>query len=473
MLSNTINRPIHILYVEDDLPSGRLVRSIAETEGYSVQVVTTGQAFLKMLAEEKPDLLLVDLHLPDASGLDLLAKARLRLPEAPVIVVTASSSVHDVIKAMKGGATDYLTKPVEHQRLVVSLRNAAKIMWQQQDLSNLRSDLKETYKLEHMVGSAGAMERVRDMIRQAAPSDATVLITGESGTGKELVAKALHYASPRVGKAFVDVNCAALTETLIESELFGHERGAFTSAFSRRRGKFEQANGGSIFLDEIGDMPLATQAKMLRVLQERSFERVGGEERIKVNVRVICATNHDLEVAVKKGAFRLDLLYRINTLVIDLPPLRERKGDVPELARHFLAVEGRSGKYPARAISEAAMVALCQHDWPGNVRELQNAIGRALTVCTEEEIQLFHLPPALLRAAPLPVPQAIVDPTRGNAGTRNLVEAVEQFERAIIISALEKHDWNKTRAAHALQVTRRIFAYKMQNLGIDKTLREN
>src|SRR5918994_4476718 len=220
MLSNTINRPIHILYVEDDLPSGRLVRSIAETEGYSVRVVTTGQGFLKALGEEKPDLLLIDLHLPDALGLDLLAKARRRLPEAPVIVVTASSSVHDVIKAMKGGATDYLTKPVDHQRLVVSLGNAAKIMCQQQDLSNLRSDLKETYKLEHMIGSSGAMARVRDMIRQAAPSDATVLITGESGTGKELVAKALHYASRRAAKPFVDVNCAAMTETLIESELF-------------------------------------------------------------------------------------------------------------------------------------------------------------------------------------------------------------------------------------------------------------
>ena len=467
-----MNPPIHILYAEDDPPSGRLVQSIAHSEGYSVKVVSTGQAFVGAL-EEKPDLLLLDLHLPDASGLDLLAKARVRLPEAPVIVLTASNLVDHVVKALKGGATDYLTKPVDHQRLVVSLANAVKIMRQQQDLNKLRSELKETYKVEHMIGDSLAMARVRDLIRQTGPSDATVLIAGESGVGKELVARALHYASHRVGKPFVDVNCAALTETLIESELFGHERGAFTSAIARRRGKFEQANGGSVFLDEIGDMPLPTQAKMLRVLQERSFERVGGEDRITVNVRVICATNQNLEQAVQKGSFRLDLLYRINTIVIDVPPLRERKSDIPDLARHFLATESRLGKYPAQAISEAAMMALCQHNWPGNVRELQNAIGRALTTCNDEEIQPSHLPPAVLRASSVAASGAAQDAESRSGATPNLVEAVEQFERALIISALEKHDWNKTRAANALQVTRRILAYKIQNLGIDKSSQDS
>ena len=462
-MSGATSQGIHILYAEDDLPSGRLVQSIAETEGYSVKVVTTGQEFLRSLVENKPDLLLLDLNLPDAFGLDLLAKARLRLPEAPVIVVTASSSVDDVVKALKGGAVDYLTKPVDHQRLVVSLANAVKIMRQQQDITKLRSELKETYKLEHMIGSSPAMARVRELVRQAAPSDATVLIMGESGTGKELVARALHYASPRIGRPFVDVNCAALTETLIESELFGHERGAFTSAISRRRGKFEQAHGGSLFLDEIGDMPPATQAKMLRVLQERSFQRVGGEEKISVNVRVICATNQKLEEAVKKGSFRLDLFYRINLFVIEVPPLRERPSDIPELAQHFLAAANRSGRYSAQALSDAALMALCRHTWPGNVRELQNAIERALTVCNEEEIQPVHLPPTLLRA--LPSPQQAIE---SNTGNQNLVESVEHFERAIILAALEKCDWNKTRAASALGVTRRILSYKMQNLGIDR-----
>ena len=460
------NGVVQILYAEDDLPSGRLVRSIAETEGYSVKVVMTGQQFLKALAEDRPDLILLDLHLPDASGLDLLAKARFQLPEAPVIVVTASNSVEDVVKALKGGAIDYLTKPVDIQRMIVSLANASKIARQQQDLVKLRSELKDTYKLEHMIGNSPAMEQVRDLIRQSAPSEATVLIAGESGTGKELVARALHYASARVSRPFVDVNCAALTETLIESELFGHERGAFTSAVSRRRGKFEQAHGGSIFLDEIGDMPLSTQAKMLRVLQERSFQRVGGEEKITVNVRVICATNHNLEEAVKRGLFRMDLFYRINLMVIDVPPLRDRKSDIPELARHFLALASRSGKHLAQAISDSALAALCAHEWPGNVRELQNAIQRAATVCNEEEIQPSHLPPAVLRVSQ-PLPQAVRENV--SLGNKGLIEAVEEFERGIITAALEKCDWNKTHAAMKLGVTRRILSYKMQNLGIDKS----
>jgi transcriptional regulator with PAS, ATPase and Fis domain len=336
------------------------------------------------------------------------------------------------------------------------------MLQQQRDLNKLRSEVRETYKVEHMIGSSPEMERVRDLILQAAPTDSTVLITGESGTGKELVARALHYASPRVGKPFVDINCAALTETLIESELFGHERGAFTSALSRRRGKFEQADAGSIFLDEIGDMPLSTQAKILRVLQERSFERVGGEAKINVNVRVICATNKNLETCVESGTFRLDLFYRINLFVIELPPLRERKADIPELAQHFLTTGCRSGKCRAQGISDAALEVLSQHSWPGNIRELQNAIERALTVCDEDEIQPAHLPPALFRR-----PSAQPATTEG-AGRKNLIEALEEFERMMIVAALKKHDWNKSRAALALGVTRRILSYKMQNLGLEK-----
>jgi DNA-binding NtrC family response regulator len=453
---------IQILYVEDDPTSGRLVQSIAESEGHSVRVVGTGKEFLHRLLLDKPDLLLVDLHLPDAFGLDLVGKAHAQLPEAPIIVLTASNDIEHVVKALNSGAIDYLTKPIDHQRFVVSLTNAIKMLQQQRDLNKLRSEVRETYKVEHMIGSSPEMERVRDLIRQAAPTDSTVLITGESGTGKELVARALHYASPRVGKPFIDINCAALTETLIESELFGHERGAFTSALSRRRGKFEQADGGSIFLDEIGDMPLSTQAKILRVLQERSFERVGGEAKINVNVRVICATNKNLETCVERGTFRLDLFYRINLFVIELPPLRERKADIPELAQHFLATGCRSGKCRAQAVSDAALEVLSHHSWPGNIRELQNSIERALTICDEEEIQPAHLPPALFRR-----PSA--QPATAEGGRRkNLIEALEEFERTMIVAALKKHDWNKSRAALALGVTRRILSYKMQNLGLEK-----
>jgi len=459
-----------ILYVEDDSASGRLVQSIVEREGYRIKVVCSGQEFLKVLGESKPDLVLADLQLPDASGLDLLAKSRYRYPDVPVIMVTASNTVSDVVSALKGGATDYVTKPVEHQRLVVSLANALKMLRQQQDLAKLRSELNETYKLEHIIGNTPAMENVREMIRQAAPSDATVIILGESGTGKELVARALHYSGPRFAKPFTDVNCAALTDTLIESELFGHERGAFTSAISRRRGKFEQANGGSLFLDEIGDMPLPTQAKILRVLQERTFERVGGEDKISVNVRVICATNRNLEQAVQSGSFRSDLFYRVNTFAIEVPPLRERLADVPELAQHFLAVVGRSGKYPARSISDSAMAALLEHRWPGNVRELQNTIERALLICRDEEIQVAHLPPAVLQGKSPGVEPVQIAAVSNNS--RNLVEAVEAFERSLILDALEKSDWNKTQAARVLGVTRRILSYKVTTLGIDKAITE-
>jgi len=460
------NADIRILYVEDDPASGRLVQSIAETAGYEVDVVTTGSEFLSSLTTNKPDLLLVDLHLPDASGLELLAKARLRLPESPVIVVTASNAVEDAVKALKGGATDYLTKPVDHQRLIVSLTNAVKLSRQQQDLSKLRNEIRYTYKLEHVIGASSAMEQVRDMIRHGAQTDATVLISGESGTGKELVAKALHYASRRAAKPFVDVNCAAMTETLIESELFGHEKGSFTSAFARRRGKFEQAHGGSFFLDEIGDMPLVTQAKMLRVLQERSFQRVGGEDKINVDVRVICATNQNLENCVEAGTFRLDLFYRINPLMIEVPPLRQRPSDIPELVSHFLNAASQVGNTHVRSVSNEAMIALQQHSWPGNVRELQNAIERAYTVCHEDEIQISHLPAAVLRRTPVPRSTS----GSGTDDNRNLVEKTEQYERSIIMAELAKCEWNKTKAALALGVTRRILSYKMQTLGIDKPM---
>ena len=466
---NSTKSLANILYVEDDSASGRLIQSIAEREGYAIKIVSSGQEFLKILGGNKPDVVLVDLHLPDASGFDLLAKSRYRYPEVPVIVVTASNSVNDVVSALRGGATDYVTKPVEHQRLVVSLANALKMVRQQQDLATLRSELNETYKLEHIIGSTPAMDNVREMIRQAASSDATVLILGESGTGKELVARALHYSSPRVAKPFVDVNCAALTDTLIESELFGHERGAFTSAISRRRGKFEQANGGTLFLDEIGDMPLSTQAKILRVLQERTFQRVGGEENISVNVRVICATNRDLEQAVQSGAFRNDLLYRVNMFVIEVPPLRDRPADISHLAQHFLAVGMRSGRFVARSITDSALAALREHRWPGNVRELQNAIERALMICRDDEIQIAHLPPAVLSGTP-----SALEPTQTAVinSNQNLVEAVEAFERSMILDALEKCDWNKTQAARHLGVTRRILSYKITTLGIDRPTTE-
>jgi DNA-binding NtrC family response regulator len=309
------------------------------------------------------------------------------------------------------------------------------------------------------------MEQVQDIIRHTTQSDFTVLITNESDTDKELVAKTLHYANARAAKAFVDINCATLTETLIESELFGHERGAFTSAIARRRGKFEQAHGSSLFLDEIGDMPLSTQAKILRVLQERSFQRVGGEEKIDVDVRVICATNQDLDASVKAGTFRLDLFYRINPIMIQVPPLRERAEDIPELANHFLAKAKCIAKSNVRGISEKAMAMFLAHSWPGNVRELQNAIDRAITVCEEDEIQPAHLPSAISRR--MPSSQPVLADSGSAGGT--LIDALEHYERTIILNELQKCDWNKSRAARSLGVTRRILSYKINNLGLERS----
>ena len=304
------------------------------------------------------------------------------------------------------------------------------------------------------------MDGLRKTIRRAAASDATVLIIGESGTGKELVARGLHASGPRAAGPYIDVNSAALTETLLESELFGHEKGAFTSAIARRRGKFEQAHGGTLFLDEIGDMPLPTQAKMLRVLQERAFQRVGGDERINVDVRVICATNRILEEDAKKGTFRSDLFYRINTFVIEIPPLRERAADIPDLARHFQARANRHEKRQVQGFAPKAMEALCSHLWPGNVRELQHAVERGVLVCDGEEIRPEDLPPAVLRGQAAP---AKADEGGG------LIETVERLERSMILAALDKHGWVKSRAARALGVTERILSYKMTNLGIEKS----
>jgi DNA-binding NtrC family response regulator len=449
-----------VLYVEDDPTSSRLVKAIAEKEGYEIVLAGTEKDCLRMVAEDEPNLFLIDINLPDASGLDLLQKLREKHPAVPAVIVTASDDIQHVITAMRYGAADYLTKPIDTRRMVVSLANAVKLARQEREIARLRVDIEESYSPDRLVGAGPAMDRVRQLVRRAATSDATILITGESGTGKELVARALHAAGPRVSGPFIDVNCAALTETLLESELFGHEKGAFTSAIARRRGKFEQAHGGTLFLDEIGDMPLATQAKILRVLQERCFQRVGGDEKIAVDVRVLCATNRNLEEGAEKGTFRKDLFYRINTLVVEIPPLRERVSDIPELARHFLARTCREEKRSILDFSTTSLEVLCRHGWPGNVRELQHAVHRAVLVCDGEEIQPDHLPHAVLRT--LPAAPA------GETTKEGLIEAVERLERSMILAALQKAGWVKARAARTLGVTERILSYKMNNLGIER-----
>ncbi len=445
-----------ILYAEDDENSAALMKALLGEEGHSVEVVPDGNAFLEALGRSLPDLCLLDLNLPGISGLDLLKAVQKDRPGVPIIMVTASDSIGDAVSAMKLGAADFISKPVDARRMKVSIDHVLDISRQKREIDRLRSDLQDSYSLEHMVGSSPQIEKVRHIIRRTSGSDATVLVTGESGTGKELVSRALHFSSSRREKRFLDMNCAALSETLLESELFGHEKGAFTGADQRRRGQFEQANGGTLFLDEIGDMPMSTQTKILRFLEDRSLTRVGGERKIRVDVRIVCATNQDLEKGVEEGRFRKDLYYRINTISVHLPPLRSRSGDIPELTRHFLARVCRREKRNIRGLSDETMTALSRHSWPGNIREFQHAIERAVLMCEGDEIRPDHLPPAVVRA-------------EGGAGNpRNLLEAVENLERTMILEALEKSDWVKRHAARALGITERIISYKMHCLGVGK-----
>ncbi len=446
-----------ILYVEDDPDLGRLVQALLAREEIAVDVVPTGREFLQALQTQHPDLCLVDLNLPDVSGLDILRDLGNLHPHLPAIVLTASEAVQDVVQAMKLGAVDYLYKPMDVQRIVVSVRNALRLVEDRREIARLQADLRESYAPQHLVGSSPAMERVRELIRKVGPSDVAVLVQGESGTGKELIARALHFCSDRRDGPFIALNCAALTESLAESELFGHEKGSFTGAVGRHLGHFERAHGGTLFFDEIGDMPLPLQAKILRAIQERQVKRVGGDREVTVDVRVICATHQDLEEGVRKGRFRQDLFYRINALTIEAPPLRKRPSDVPELVQHFLATACRRQKRNPVRLAAESLAVIRRYSWPGNVRELEHAMERAVLLCDGEVIHPYHMPPALLNSEP-----AVDMP----APTSNLIEAVEGVERTMIAAALEKHGWVKARAARALGITERMISYKMLSLGI-------
>ncbi len=454
--------PPRILLVEDSPTQAVLLEEILRdgVPGCHTHSVGSGQAFQVALEGGGPwDLCLVDLGLPDVSGFELIEQL-VTTSAVPVVVVTASDSAMDAVRAMQMGAVDYVTKPVDGARLTVTVRNALRFGEQARRIDRLQADLADAFGPTRILGRSPAIESLRRLIRRAASSDVTVLISGETGTGKELVARALHYAGERADGPFLDVNSAAMTESLIESELFGHERGAFTGADRRHHGKFESAGGGTILLDEIGDMPLGTQAKILRVLQERALYRTGGNKKIDVEVRVICSTNVDLEAAVEEGAFRRDLYYRISTLVLDVPPLRERDGDVRLLAEHFLTQSSRRQKRSPMRLGPAVLDVLERHTWPGNVRELEHVLERAVLLCEGETIEVEHLPRSVTRAS------------TGTFRTRaspNLIEAVEDLERRMILEALEAHGGVKARAARALGITPRMIGYKMLNLGIGES----
>ncbi len=449
-----MTRPFRILVVDDEPAQLELVSGFLARHGYEVLTASTGAAALERFRTEPVELILTDQKMPGLSGLDLLRAARAAHPEVAVIVMTAYGTIEHAVAAIKGGATDYLTKPLNLDELlhrIGQVRDRHRLLTENREL---REALRERHRVEGIIGESGRMQEVLSLILRVAPSDATVLIRGESGTGKELIAKAIHYASPRAEGPLVTVNCAALPENLLESELFGHEKGAFTGASALRRGRFELAHGGSLFLDEIGDVPPHLQVKLLRVLQEREIERVGASRPLPVDVRLIAATHRDLEEMVRRGEFRDDLYYRINVVTIAVPPLRERREDIPPLLEHFLEKFARANGKTIRGLTREARDALLRYDYPGNVRELENLIERAVVLTRDEVIGAGDLPLSL------------TEREKETTDAASLTAAVEGLERRLIRAALARADGVQTRAAELLGISERVLRYKLKKYGL-------
>jgi DNA-binding NtrC family response regulator len=428
------------------------------------EVVTAGSvdAALALLAEASPDLILLDLVMPGRSGFDLFAELSQQAAPPPVIVLSGTRTIATAVEAMKLGAADYLTKPFEVEALRIKVRQLLSRRELEREVERLRAQVAAEERLGGLLGRSPAMREVFQTIRRIALSQVTVLIRGESGTGKELVARAIHDLGPRKQGPFVAVNCAGIPDGLIESELFGHERGAFTDAAQRRIGRFEAASGGTLFLDEIGELATPVQAKLLRALQERRIERLGGTGPIPVDVRVLAATHRDLEQDVAQGRFRADLFYRIHVVPIQLPALRQRREDIPLLASHFLEqARAAAGQGPTR-IAPAALAALEHYAWPGNVRELGNAIEHAVALAESDVLGLDDLPGALVRTTRIDgLHEAVL------SGQLGFEQATADFERELLLEALENAGWNQTRAAEHLRMTRRALKLRMDRLGLE------
>ena len=449
--------PALVLVVDDERNIQLTLSRALSMAGYAVETAEGGREALEKIAALPVDVVVMDVRMPDLDGLAVLEKARETRPDLPVLIMSGHGSIETVRSAFKLGAFDYLEKPItERDKLLVAVRNALALQSLRAENAALR---REAGRLE-MVGSGPAMQGLFEVIRRAAPSEGRVLLTGENGSGKELVARALHEQSRRRSGPFVKLNCAAVPAELIESELFGHERGAFTGAVAARRGKFELADGGTLLLDEVGDMPAAMQAKVLRVLQEGEFERVGGHQTLRSDVRVIAATNKDLAAEVEKGRFREDLYYRLNVVPVHVPALREHKEDLPELSSRFLgeACE-RNGRRPMQ-LSREALLALYAHDWPGNVRELRNQLERLVILCDGPEIAAEDVV-RLLPGARKPR----TDRFRSGASFHELVE---EAEREIILSALDRHQGNVSDTSRALGLERSHLYKKMRALGVKR-----
>lgn len=442
------------MVVDDERTQLEFVGGFLDKAGFEVALMGSAAEAVERFRGEAFDLVLTDQRMPDMSGLDLLKECRALDPEVAVIIMTAYGSIETAVSAMKEGATDYLTKPLNLEELRLRIERVKRGHQLLRENTELREALQERHRIEGVIGESGQMQEVLDLVRRVAPSDATVLLRGESGTGKELIAKAIHYASARKKGPLVKVNCAALPETLLESELFGHEKGAFTGAFATRKGRFEIADKGTLFLDEIGDLPAHLQAKLLRVLQEREFERVGSNHAITSDVRIITATNQDLDQLMRQGVFREDLYYRLNVVTIILPPLRDRRQDLPALIDHFLRKFAEKNGKTIQGFSRDARDALLRYDYPGNVRELENLVERATVLTRDDIIGIGELPLTIKETRP------------GSGDQTNLSAAVEGMERRMIVEALEAAAGVQTKAADNLGISERALRYKLQKYGL-------
>ena len=447
-----------ILVVDDERNIRRSLDMILVGEGYTVLCAESGAHALSLAEEHRPDAMLLDIVLPDLDGIEILKRIRAQLPDLHVIMISGHGTVQDAVQATRLGAYDFLEKPLSREKVLLTLDHALQVRSLSEENRNLRQVAEARYE---MVGESRAMRAIQDQVDRVAPTNGRVLILGESGSGKELVARAVHRHSRRAEGPFIKVNCAAIPEELIESELFGSDRGAFTGAVKTRDGKFLLADGGTLFLDEIGDMSLNVQAKVLRALEQGEFERVGGSQTIRVDVRVLAATNRDLSKLVETGKFREDLYFRLNVVPISIPPLRDRRDDIPALIQHFLNQYAVENGFRPKAVSEEAMHVLCAYDWPGNIRELRNLVERLSIMVSGEVIRPADLPDDLHAA------RAVARLSAAAQG-KSLREIREQVERDYIRAVLEEHGWNVTQAARDLGVERTNLHKKIKFYGIEK-----
>ena len=452
--------PGAILIIDDEAAIRESLETLLDLEGYTVRSAENGQEGLARIAERPFDLVLLDFALPDVNGIELLHEIRERDPQLSVIMITAFGTVENAVKAMQGGAVNFIQKPWDNEKLLADVRAVVARRRVEEENVQLKRALKQRYNFEHIVGKSERMLRIFDLVAQVAPSRSTILIQGESGTGKELIAKAIHMNSPRKDRAFVPVNTGSMPADLLESTLFGHVKGAFTSAVVSKKGLFEVADRGTLFLDEIGTMNLETQAKILRVLQDRKFMHLGGIQEIQVDVRIIAATNVDLKQAVREGKFRDDLFYRLNVITVDLPPLRERKEDIPLLTEYFIRKFAEENARAAKQITPEALRPLMDHAWPGNVRELENVMERAVVLSSSTHIGVDMLP----------------DEVVGRGRTSHLLEhrpdaslfdIMEDCERRVILDMLEKCDWNQTETANRFRIPLSTLNQKIKRLNIE------